>query len=508
MAGGGGTAAANVLNGEKAYPGNLTWYVIITSIVGAMGGLIFGYDIGISGGVTSMNSFLIKFFPSVYVSKNNHSSSTNQYCQYNNSKLTMFTSSLYLAALVSSVFASWITRKYGRKKTMLGGGFLFLLGAILNGVAQNVGYLIGGRILLGVGIGFSNQAVPLYLSEMAPYKHRGALNIGFQMMITIGILIANVLNFFFAKINGGWRWSLGLACVPALFVTVGSCFLSETPNSLIERGQNDIAKEKLKRIRGVEDVDEEFLDIVHASEESRKVNDPWSNLLKRKYRPQLIMSVFLPFLQQFTGINVIMFYAPVLFNTLGFKDNASLMSAVITGLVNVMATIVSIVAVDRVGRRKLFLQGGIQMFMSQIVIGICIAAKFGTSGNPGELPALYAVAVVVLICVYVAGFAWSWGPLAWLVPSEIFPLEIRPAAQSITVAVNMLATFVVAQVFLLALCHMKFGLFFFFAAFVFAMSWFIYLLLPETKGIPIEEMENVWREHWYWKRFIVEENVA
>lgn len=205
---------------------------------------------------------------------------------------------------------------------------------------------------------------------MAPYKYRGALNIGFQLSITIGILVANVLNYFFAKIKGGWGWrlSLGGAMVPALIITVGSLILPETPNSMIERQKIDEAKKKLLRIRGVANVDEELNDMVAASEASRKVEHPWRNILERKYRPHLTMAILIPFFQQLTGINVIMFYAPVLFKTIGFGSDAALMSAVITGIVNVVSTLVSIYGVDKWGRRFLFLEGGSQMLICQVLI--------------------------------------------------------------------------------------------------------------------------------------------
>ncbi|KAL1365037.1 sugar carrier protein C [Arachis hypogaea] len=489
--------------GGKEYPGNLTPFVTVTCIVAAMGGLIFGYDIGISGGVTSMDPFLKKFFMSVYRKKHNDKT-TNEYCQYDSQTLTMFTSSLYLAALLSSLVASTITRRFGRKLSMLFGGLLFLIGALINGFAQAIWMLIVGRILLGFGIGFANQSVPLYLSEMAPYKYRGALNIGFQLSITVGILVANVLNYFFAKIKGGWGWrlSLGGAMVPALIITIGSLVLPDTPNSMIERGEHEKARQQLRKVRGVEDIDEEFNDLIAASEESKKVEHPWRNLLQRKYRPHLTMAIMIPFFQQFTGINVIMFYAPVLFGSIGFKDDSALMSAVITDVVNVAATVVSIYGVDKWGRRALFLEGGAQMIICQAVVAAAIGAKFGIDGNPGDLPKWYAIVVVMFICIYVAGFAWSWGPLGWLVPSEIFPLEIRSAAQSINVSVNMLFTFFVAQIFLTMLCHMKFGLFIFFGFFVVIMTIFIYFFLPETKGIPIEEMGKVWKAHPYWSKFV------
>ncbi|KAJ7000597.1 hypothetical protein NC653_011152 [Populus alba x Populus x berolinensis] len=169
-----------------------------------MGGLIFGYDLGISGGVTSMAPFLNNFFPDVY-RKEALDTSTNQYCKFNDMGLTLFTSSLYLAALISSFGASYITRTWGRKRTMLlgVGGIIFFIGAALNAGAVDLSMLIAGRILLGVGVGFSTQSVvPLYVSEMAPQKHRGAFNIVFQLAITISIFIANLVNYLTPKIAG------------------------------------------------------------------------------------------------------------------------------------------------------------------------------------------------------------------------------------------------------------------------------------------------------------------
>lgn len=214
------------------------------------------------------------------------------------------------------------------------------------------------------------QSVPVYLSEMAPAKIRGALNIGFQMAITIGILAANLINYGTSKIEGGWGWriSLALAAVPAIMISVGSLFLPDTPNSILERGHPEKAREMLKKIRGTNNVDEEFQDLIDATEAAKSVEHPWLNIMKPQYRPQLVICCLIPFFQQVTGINVIMFYAPVLFKTLGFGDDASLMSAVITGVVNMLATIVSIYSADKFGRRLLFLEGGIQMIISQVLI--------------------------------------------------------------------------------------------------------------------------------------------
>jgi MFS family permease len=206
----------------------------------------------------------------------------------------------------------------------------------------------------------------MYLSEMAPTKMRGALNMGFQMMVTIGILVANLINYGTSKLENGWRISLGLGVVPAILLCLGSIFLGDTPNSLIERGQLENAKIMLQKIRGTKNVDEEFQDIIDAIEQAKNVENPWKNILQPKYRPQLTFCSFIPIFQQLTGINVIMFYAPILFKILGFGNEASLMSAVITGCINVIATLVSIFTVDKLGRKILFLEGGIQMFICQV----------------------------------------------------------------------------------------------------------------------------------------------
>ncbi|KAL5540404.1 hypothetical protein UlMin_042427 [Ulmus minor] len=497
-----------VVSGGRDYHSGITAFVVVACLVAAMGGLIFGYDLGISGGVTSMEDFLKRFFPSVHRKMSDETGKENEYCKFDSQLLTLFTSSLYLAALIASFFASIVTRSYGRKISMLSGGLVFFAGAVLNGAATNIEMLIVGRLLLGVGVGFANQSVPLYLSEMAPAKIRGALNIGFQMAITIGILMANFVNYGTSQIKGGWGWrvSLGLAAVPAAMLIVGSVFLPDTPNSILERGNPEKAKQMLRRVRGTSNVEEEFQDLVDACEAAKQVDNPWKKIMMPKYRPQLVICTLVPFFQQLTGINVIMFYAPVLFKTLGFGDDASLISAAITGVVNVLATIVSIVSVDKFGRKILFLEGGFQMIICQVAVAIMIGLNFGLSGE-GLLTKAEANLLLVLICGYVAAFAWSWGPLGWLVPSEICPLEIRSAGQAINVSVNMFFTFIIAQIFLTMLCHLKFGLFFLFAGFVIIMTVFIHFFLPETKNVPIEEMNRVWKAHWFWKRYVTDEDV-
>ncbi|KAK1307022.1 Sugar transport protein 8 [Acorus calamus] len=484
---------------SQQFEAKITIYVVICGIIAATGGLMFGYDIGISGGVTSMDDFLLKFFPTVYVRK--HHVKENNYCKYDNQHLQLFTSSLYLAALVSSFVASRSCTRFGRRPTMQAASLFFLVGVVLNAAAQDLAMLIIGRILLGIGVGFANQAVPLFLSEIAPVRIRGALNILFQLDVTIGIFIANVVNYFTSNLHPwGWRLSLGLAGVPALILCLGSLIIAETPTSLIEREKLDEGLAMLKRIRGTDNVRAEYEELVEASEAARRVKRPFRNLMKRRSRPQLVIAIAMQVFQQFTGINAIMFYAPVLFQTIGFKNDASLLSSIIMGTVNVLSTLVSVALVDRVGRRVLLLEACVQMFISQSIIGGLLMANLGTTNS---LHKGVAVWVVVLVCVYVSSFAWSWGPLGWLIPSETFPLETRTAGYAFAVSSNMLFTFLIAQAFLSMMCHMKAGIFFFFAGWIVLMGLFVVFLLPETKNVPIDEMmERVWKKHGYWKRFM------
>ncbi|KAK1273609.1 Hexose carrier protein HEX6 [Acorus gramineus] len=491
------------------YNGRMTPFVVLSCMTSTMGGVIFGYDIGISGGVTSMTPFLEKFFPDVYARMTSaaRSDDTSNYCKFDSQLLTAFTSSLFFAGLIASLFASSVTSAFGRRPSILLGGAAFLVGAVLGGVAVNVYMLIIGRVLLGIVVGFASQSVPLYLSEMAPPKYRGAFNNGFHLSIGVGYISATLINYFVDKLHRSWGWrvSLALAAVPASALALGALFLPETPNSLIHRASDNDdlrrAEALLRRIRGAPDVRAEFNDMVRARAASESVRLPLRELMTaRKHRPQLVVAFAIPFFQQVTGINVVAFYSPLLFRTIGLGESASLLSAVLTGLVGSGATFLSMLVVDRLGRRTLFFAGGAQMLVSLAVVGGVLAARLHDQGE--LLGKGWAWVVLIAVWAYVAGYGWSWGPLGWLVPSEVFPLEVRSAGQGVAVAVNFTFTFAVAQSFLPMLCHLKAGLFFFFGGWVVLMTGFVWALLPETRGVPIEKMEEVWRKHWFWKRVV------
>lgn len=340
---------------------------------------------------------------------------------------------------------------------------------------------------------------------MAPPRYRGAINNSFELCVSLGILFANILNYFVIKITAGWGWriSLSMAALPAAFLTIGAIFLPETPSFIIQcDGNTDKVRVLLQKLRGTESVQKELDDLVSASNLSRATQYPFRNIFKKKYRPQLVVALLIPFFNQVTGINVMNFYAPVVFRTIGLKESASLLSSVVTRLCATFANIIAMMVVDRFGRRKLFLVGGVQMILSQFTVGAILAAKFK---DYEEMDDKYAYLVLITMCVFVAGFAWSWGPLTFLVPAEVCPLEIRSAGQSIVVAVVFLMTFVIGQTYLEVLCRIKSATFFVFGGWICLMTLFVYLFLPETKKLPMEQMEKVWKRHWFWKKVVGEE---
>ncbi|BAF14868.1 sugar transport protein MST1-like [Oryza sativa Japonica Group] len=503
----GGVIVANDGDGSAVdHGGRLTFSVVITCLVAASGGLIFGYDVGISGGVSTMEPFLRRFFPGV-VRRMAEARPGNEYCVYDSQALTAFTSSLYVAGLVASLVASRVTRAMGRQAVMVMGGALFFAGGAVTGFAVNIAMLIVGRMLLGFGVGFTNQAAPLFLAEMAPTRWRGSLTAGFQFFLAVGVVIATVTNYFASRVPWGWRLSLGLAGAPAVVIFLGALFLTDTPSSLVMRGDTARARAALLRVRGAgADVEAELKGIVRAVEVARQGEDGAFRRMaaRREYRPYLVFAVAMPMFFQLTGVIVISFFSPLVFRTVGFGSNAALMGNVILGAVNLVCLMLSTLVIDRYGRKVLFMVGGAIMIIAQVGVAWIMGAQVGKNGSEA-MARPYAVAVVAFTCLHTAGFGWSWGPLGWVIPGEIFPVDIRSAGQAMNVSIGLGLTFVQTQSFLAMLCRFRYGTFAYYAAWVAVMTVFIAVFLPETKGVPLESMATVWARHWYWKRFAREQ---
>lgn len=484
----------------KTYNAKMTGYTWFVCILGGCGGLLLGYDNGVIGGVVGMPDFTKEFFPEVYRHEQEMVGVVDAYCKYDDQILAFVVSCLYLSAIVAGFIATSFARRYGRKVVLFVSGVFFFAGAAVQAGAVHISMVIIGRVLLGVGVGFASLVMPVYNNEVAPPHMRGAMNILFQLFVTIGILAAGLINYGSSYIHPwGWRLALGLAAVPAVIVMIGGIVLPDSPISLITRGYPEHAREVLARFRGTKDVDEEYTDIADEAAQAKNIRHPFKSLFSAAYRPQLVISSLFMFFQQFTGINAIVFYAPVLFSSIGSGHTAALLNTVIIGAVNVLATIVAVAVVDKAGRKFLLIIGGIQMIIAEVVVGVTLKFEFEKYG--ATLPSSVSWGVLAVICVFISGFAWSWGPIGWLYPTEIQPLETRAAGASVNVAANMLFTFVIGQCFLTMLCSMKWGVFLFFAAIVVIMVLWTIAFLPETKGVPNEKVFRLFGDHWFWRRF-------
>ncbi|XP_043697370.1 sugar transport protein 5-like [Telopea speciosissima] len=340
---------------------------------------------------------------------------------------------------------------------------------------------------------------------MAPPKYRGAFSVGFNFFMDFGTVTANIVNYFAAQLEVDWNWrlSLAIAGVPAIIMTFGALFIPDTALSLVERGKMGEARLALSQIRGVDsDVDTELMEIINYSQAVKsKSRDQYKKIFQREYRPHLVLSVAVMVFQQLTGINVAAFYAPILFQSVGFGSDSALIGVVLMGVINLSCVMLSCAVVDRIGRKLLLVLGGVTLFICQIAMAWLLATRVGNSGDE-PLSKDTAVEIMVFMCLYAAGFGYSWGPLSFLLPTEVLPTEVRPAGNGIGVSVNFMTTFLLSQTFVSMLCHLKFAVFLFYAGWILIMTIFVLLFLPETKGIPLDAMHPVWERHWYWEKFV------
>ncbi|KAM0831466.1 hypothetical protein ACQ4PT_065516 [Festuca glaucescens] len=311
--------------------------------------------------------------------------------------------------------------------------------------------------------------------------------------------MADVVNYGTNTIpRWGWHLSLSVGIVPAAVIIVGAALIPDTPNSLVLCGKADEARASLRRIRGpAADVDAELNDIIQAAEEDRRYESgALRRLGRREYRPHLVMAVALTVFFELTGVTMVSLFTPLLFYTVGFTNQKAILGSIITDIVSLTSIAAAALAVDRYGRRSLFFVGGVVMVVSMVAMAWIFGAQLGTISG---MPRGYAAAVVVLVCVYTVGFGVSWGPLSWVVTSEMFPLEVRSSALGL---IGGLLSFAQAQSFVEMLCRFMYGTFAYYAGWVVVMTVFVAVFLPEMKGVRIESIGAVWAQHWYWKRFV------
>ncbi|KAH7445677.1 hypothetical protein KP509_01G020100 [Ceratopteris richardii] len=449
-----------------------------------------------------MDDFLVKFFPNVYKSRN--AFHQGNYCRYDNQVFQLFSSSLYIAALLTSFVAGSLTRKLGHRSSMRTAGALFIAGTILGTFAHNLPILIIGRLLLGCGLGFSNQAIPLYISEIAPARYRGTLNMFFGISIGLGIFAGNLVSYLASSVRpSGWRITQAMTSFPAFTITLAGFALADTPTFLIRTNKHEQALQVLRKLRGHNDVMAEFEDLLKATQIAEQVEaqNSYRALFRKRNAPQFMMAILFPLFQQFSGNDAIVFYGPFLFRAAGLGERASLFSTLFTGISVLAGSVISIFSIDKAGRKTLLLLSTLIMLFCMVAAGTIFAV--GIKGAVTRLSGAASGFELATVCLYLASFSASWGPLAWIIPSEILSQNIRSAGQSVTVFTNMLFKFVIAQTFLSMLCSFKFATFFFFAGWLFLMAIFALLFVPETKAIPIDEMvDRVWGTHWFWRYFV------
>ncbi|TQI82165.1 SP family galactose:H+ symporter-like MFS transporter [Serratia fonticola] len=445
-------------SGKGRSNAQITFFVCFLA---ALAGLLFGLDIGVIAGALP---FITDEF------------------QITSQQQEWVVSSMMFGAAVGAIGSGWLSYHLGRKYSLMVGAVLFVVGSLCSAFAPNVDILLVSRVLLGLAVGIASFTAPLYLSEIAPERIRGSMISMYQLMITIGILGAYLSDTAFSY-SGSWRWMLGIITLPALLLFVGVFFLPRSPRWLASRGRNAEAKKVLEMLRDNTEQAKAELDEIR---ESLKIKQSGWTLFKNNpnFRRAVYLGVLLQVMQQFTGMNVIMYYAPKIFDLAGFANTAQQMwGTVIVGLVNVLATFIAIGLVDRWGRKPTLKLGFLVMALGMGTLGTMMNVGMST-------PAAQYFAILMLL-MFIVGFAMSAGPLIWVLCSEIQPLKGRDFGITCSTTVNWIANMIVGATFLTMLNSLGSAQTFWVYAGLNLIFIFITIaLIPETKNISLEHIER------------------
>jgi sugar porter (SP) family MFS transporter len=432
----------------------------ITYLFGALGGILFGYDSGVIAGAL------------LFIRKD----------MVLNAQLQgMVVGGLLLGAMIGAFGTGQIADRFGSRKMLIGAGVMFIVTSVLSALAPDPLTLIAARVLIGITIGVSTVQVPLYLSEIAPKHIRGGLASMNQLAVATGILLSYVLCYLLAG-HGQWRWMLGLAAVPSVFLTIGMIFQPDSPRWLVRQGRVDEARRVLEITNTPEDAAESLREIREANQTSNSVR-VIDVLRSRALRP-IVISVFgLAVLQQALGINTIVYYAPTILRAAGFGESAALLNSVGLGVLSIIMTIFAARVVDRVGRRPLLIGGALVMAASMATLG-CVF-HFG-----GPATAHGSVIAVAALAVFKAAFSFSWGPVVWVMMPELLPMRIRARTMSAAALAMFLMNFIVASTFPALLEMGAASAFGAFSACCLIAFLFAIYRIRETAGLSLEEIEK------------------
>ncbi|MBM7567563.1 sugar porter family MFS transporter [Paenibacillus sacheonensis] len=442
-------------------------FVTLVSMIAALGGLLFGFDTAVvSGAIGFMQDrFDLSEFEKGWA-----------------------VSSLIIGCIVGAAASGWLSDGLGRKKVLIGAALLFIIGSIFSATPDTFTGYVMARMVGGLGIGITSTLCPLYNAEIAPARYRGRLVAFNQFAVVTGIFITYFINSGIAGSGGdawdvstAWRWMFGIGAIPGVVFMVLMFLVPESPRWLIKQGRAEEALAILLRIHGEEAAKQEVLEI-KASFAQKQAR--FGELFKPGVRFALFVGVVIAVLQQVTGINAIMYYAPEILKSTGAGTNAALIQTILVGFINFIFTILSIWLIDKAGRKALLLVGSSLMTASLLAIGIV----FHTGHATGSL-------VLVLMLVYVAAFAISLGPVVWVLLSEIFPNRIRGRATAIASMALWAADYAVSQSFPPLLDSAgPAATYWIFGALSLVTVLFTWRFVPETKGKSLEEIEHLWDE--------------
>ncbi|WP_309132865.1 sugar porter family MFS transporter [Brevibacterium sp.] len=459
------------------------------SIAAALGGFLFGFDTAVING--AVDAMADQFALTAAIKG-------------------FAVSSALLACALGAWFAGSLANRFGRLPVMVVAAILFLVSAIGSGLAFGVLDLIIWRMIGGVGVGAASVIAPAYIAEVSPARVRGRLGSLQQLAIVSGIFAALLSNALLASISGGaaeqfwfgietWRWMFMVEAIPALVYGLMALGLPESPRFLVARGKEDEAARVLRHFTGETNTDRliERIRISIQREDRESFKDLLGNRLGLK--PIVWIGILLSVFQQFVGINVIFYYSTTLWKSVGFDESSALLTSVITSVTNIAVTIVAILLVDKVGRRKMLLAGSLLMGVSLAMMAIAfsfaelVTAPDGTTS--AELGAPWSIIALIAANTFVVGFGATWGPLVWVLLGEMFPNRIRAGALAVAAAAQWLANFFISTTFpVFSEISLTFA-YGFYAFFAFLSFVFVWWKVPETKGVELEDMVEDFSSH-------------
>lgn len=433
-------------------------FVYLAALTTSIGSLLFGYDTGVISGA-------ILF--------------VKQQFQLSASTEGIVVSSVLIGALLGAASGGVLADRLGRRKSIIIAGILFTVGAIAAAVAPNSALLVVGRIVTGLGVGLASFTSPLYISEISPSNVRGKLVSLAQFVLTIGIVVAYLIDFALAPASN-WRAMFGLAVVPGLALVIGMALMPESPRWLIDKGHYDQAMVVLQQVHDTKEAAQAEVDRIKKELAEEKTG--WKELFAPDVKPMLVIGVLLAVFQQVTGINTVIYYAPTIFQLAGFfSASAAIFATVGVGAVNVIVTLVALMLIDRLGRRPLLIVSLSGMVASLALLATAFSSRFPFTGS------LAAISLMA----YVGFFAIGLGPVFWLLISEIYPLSVRGLATSMAALTNWASNFVVALTFLLLVQALgKTGTFLLYAVLGVAALVFVMKYVPETKDLSLEVIQQ------------------